>query len=368
MHLSRSGRRGLLRQAAGVSLVTASAGLALAACATRPREETPTLPHAVSGERREIDGRAGRLSYYVDGSGPPLLLIHSINATASAFEVQPIYRDLARDHRVFAPDLPGFGFSDRSNRRYDPSLYTAAVFDMLDAIAADRAGKAGPEDGARAGDGAGAAHGPIDALAISLSSEFLARAAAQEPERFRRLVLVTPTGFDKRSAERRGAPGGTREMGWLYAALEKPPWRQGLFELLVSRRSIRYFLVRTFGSDNVDQALIDYAWQSAHQPGARHAPYAFVSGALFSTDIRDLYEQLTMPIWVPHGTRGDFKDFSGADWARARDNWLFEAFPTGALPHFEMTDVFNEALRGFLADRPRRAQASTPSEPRSPSP
>ncbi len=356
MHGPQSGRRGLLRQAAGISLIAAGGGLALAACATRPVDEAPTLPHAVSGERREIDGRAGRLSYYVDGQGPPVLLLHSINATASAFEVQPIYQDLVRDHRVFAPDLPGFGFSDRSNRRYDPELFTAAVLDMLDAIAADR------------GDS-----GPIDALAISLSSEFLARAASREPRRFRRLALVTPTGFDKRSAQRRGAPGETREMGWLYRTLEGPPWRQGLFDLLVSRRSIRYFLVRTFGGDDVDQALIDYAWKSAHQPGARHAPYAFVSGALFSADIRDVYEQLAMPIWVPHGTRGDFRDFSGADWARARDNWVFEAFPTGALPHFEVTDVFNDALRGFLGSGGlsgggRAAQASGPSEPRSPSP
>ena len=336
MHGAQSGRRGLLRRAAGVSLVAAGGGLALAACATRPIEETPTLPHAVSGERREMDGRAGRLSYYVDGEGPPLLLIHSINATASAFEVQPIFQDLVRDHRVFAPDLPGFGFSDRSDRRYAPALFTAAVFDMLDAIATDRQTDA-PIDA------------PVDALAISLSSEFLARAASQEPARFRRLVLVTPTGFDKRSANRRGAPGGTREMGWLYSALEGPPWRQGLFDLLVSRRSIRYFLVRTFGSDNVDEALIDYAWKSAHQPGARHAPYAFVSGALFSTDMRDVYETLAMPIWVPHGTRGDFKDFSGTGWTRDRANWRFEAFETGALPHFEMPDAFNAALRAFLA-------------------
>lgn len=332
MQESRRDRRGMLRQAAGASLLALGGGLALSACATRPVEGVPDLPHAVSGERREIDGRAGRLSYYVDGEGPPLLLIHSINATASAFEVRPIYEDLRRDHRVFAPDLPGFGFSDRSNRRYDPALYTAALFDMLEVIAADHG-----------------ADGPVDALALSLSSEFLARAASQEPARFRRLVLVTPTGFDRRSTRRRGAPGETREMAWLYSALEGPPWRQGLFDLLVSRRSIRYFLVRTFGSDTVPDSFVDYAWRSAHQPGARHAPYAFVSGALFSADIRDLYEQLAMKVWVPHGTRGDFKDFSGADWARQRDNWLFEAFPTGALPQFETTEVFNEALRGFLA-------------------
>jgi len=337
MQHARSGRRQLLRGAAGVSFATAAglgaAGIAqpLAAQTSAAGDQFPSLPAAVRGERLEIDGRAGRLSYYVDGEGPPLLLIHSINATASVFEVQPIFDDQVRDRRVFAPDLPGFGFSDRSDRRYTPQLYVDAISDMLDVIAADQ----GNEQ-------------PIDALALSLSSEFLARAASLQPRRFRRLTLVTPTGFDQRSAKRRGRPGATREMPWLYNLFERPPWRQGLFDLLVSRRSIRYFLERTFGSDNVDEALIEYAWLSAHQPGARFAPYAFVSGALFSADIRDVYEKLTMPIWVPHGTRGDFKDFSGAGWAEALPNWRFEAFPTGALPQFEMPGPFNDALRGFI--------------------
>ncbi len=325
-----SGRRGVLRGAAA-SLVVSDGSTGLAGGATRLAAAAPSLPPAVGGERRLVDGRAGPLSYYVAGDGPALLLIHSINATASAFEVRPIFEDLKRDRRVYAPDLPGFGFSDRANRRYDPALYTAAIEDMVELIRVETGGA-----------------GPLDALALSLSSEFLARAASREPRAFRRLVLVTPTGFDRRSAGRRGRPGDTREMRWLYNLFEGPPWRQGLFDLLVSRRSIRYFLVRTFGSDAVPDELVDYAWRSAHQPGARHAPFAFVSGALFSADIRDVYEQLAMPIWVPHGTRGDFKDFSGNDWAEARGNWRFEAFPTGALPQFELPAVFNAALRGFV--------------------
>jgi pimeloyl-ACP methyl ester carboxylesterase len=310
----------------------AVAGLGLTGCASRRHDAAvPELPLAVDGELRHVEGRAGRLAYYVAGDGPPLLLVHSINATASAYEVKPIFEDLSRDHRVFAPDLPGFGFSDRSNRRYDPALFTSAIVDMLEVIAADRGATA-----------------PVDALALSLSSEFLARVAAADPGAFRRLVLVTPTGFDRRSSRRRGAPGETREMSWLYTLVEGPPWRQGLFDLLVSRRSIRYFLERTFGSDAVPDDLVDYAWRSAHQPGARHAPYAFVSAALFSADMRDVYERLTVPVWVPHGTRGDFKDFSGAGWTADRPNWRFEAFPTGALPHFELPDTFNTALRDFL--------------------
>ena len=337
MELARTGRRQLLQGAAGVSFVTAAGSAAVGINRSSPprpaaaTDQPPRLPRrcAASGWRSTA-APAGSATTST-APGPPLLLLHSINATGSVFEVQPIFDDQVRDRRVFAPDLPGFGFSDRSDRRYTPELYVDAIRDMLDVIAADQGRRQ-----------------PVDALALSLTSEFLARSASREPEHFRRLVLVTPTGFDKRSARQRGKPGETREMPWLYSLFERPPWRQGLFDLLVSRRSIRYFLVRTFGSDDVDEALIEYAWLSAHQPGARYAPYAFVSGALFSADIRDVYEKLAMPIWVPHGTRGDFKDFSGADWARALPNWRFEAFPTGALPHFEMPGPFNDALRGFI--------------------
>ena len=51
----------------------------------------PALPAAVSGERFEFDSPAGRLSCYAAGKGPPLLLVvHSVNAAASAAEVRSL--------------------------------------------------------------------------------------------------------------------------------------------------------------------------------------------------------------------------------------------------------------------------------------
>lgn len=283
------------------------------------------LPAAVSGERREIVRRAGRLSYYVAGDGAPLLLVHSINAAASAYEVRPIHEHMLASRRVYSVDLPGFGHSDRSDRPYDVPLYVAAVADMLDEILAD----AGPA--------------PVDVLALSLASEFAARVAAARPDRFRTLALVTPTGFDRRSDSLRGPAGATREVPGLYRLFTFPVWSRGFYGLLTSRASIRYFLQRTYGSKDIDEGMLDYDWLTTHQPGARHAPYAFVSGRLFSRDIRTVYEQLALPVWVPHGTRGDFRDFSGAAWAQARENWTFQPYDSGALPHFECT-------RQFLAD------------------
>lgn len=287
------------------------------------------LPTAIEADRIEFDGRARKLSYYVDGDGPPLLLIHSINAAASAYEMRPVFERMRHRFRTYAVDLPGYGFSDRSNRRYDVRLFTDAVHDMLDAIGKDR-----PNE-------------PVLAMALSLSCEFLARAAVEEPERFRALVLITPTGFTSRSDSLR-QPGATREVPGFFPFFHGGPWGRPLYNLLTRRGSIRYFLQRTYGSQDVHEEMVDYDYRTARQPGAHHAPYAFLSGRLFSKDIRSVYEQLDRPVWLPHGTKGDFKDFSGADWAKARSHWQVEAFDSGALPHWERPGAFFRSFDRFL--------------------
>lgn len=58
-----------------------------------------SLPPAVSGARHEFVGRSGKLSYYTRGGDGvsddagmvPLLLVHSINAAGSAYEMRPLY-------------------------------------------------------------------------------------------------------------------------------------------------------------------------------------------------------------------------------------------------------------------------------------
>ena len=138
----------------------------------------PPLPSALSGELHTLNGRAGRLVACVAGEGPPLLLIHSINAAGCAAEVRPLHEHYRRTRTVFSIDLPGYGLSERPDRDYTPRLMTDAVLDLLD-LARTRCGPV-----------------PIDALALSLSSEFLARAAAEAAAgRFARLALVSPTGL-----------------------------------------------------------------------------------------------------------------------------------------------------------------------------
>jgi pimeloyl-ACP methyl ester carboxylesterase len=105
--------------------------------------------------------------------------------------VRPPFEHYRATRRVFAIDLPGYGHSRRANIAYTPRLMT----DALHAMAMQIRRRCGP----------GA---PVDALAVSLGCEFLARAAAEQPAHWGRLALVSPTGFAALGpgAARRAAP------------------------------------------------------------------------------------------------------------------------------------------------------------------
>jgi pimeloyl-ACP methyl ester carboxylesterase len=289
------------------------------------------LPPALDGEMLDIHIPFGRLTYYKAGpsEGLPLLLIHSVNAAANSYEMKPLYDHYARHRPVFALDLPGFGFSERQDCIYTPRLMTDAIHAMLEAIR-ER-------------------HGffPIDAIALSLSSEFLARAAHEHPTMFRSLGLISPTGLETHR-ERRGHIDMTYGKAGLRDVLTFPLWRRAVFDGLVSRPSLRFFLQKTWGSKHIDEGLLDYDYLAAHQAGAEHAPFSFLAGFLFSRNVISLYKDLSMPVWMGHGIRGDFVDYGRKREVADKANWTAQVFRTGAMPHFERLETFIASYDAFL--------------------
>lgn len=225
------------------------------------------LDPSLDGERFDVDdGSAGSVAAYrgTTGTGTPVLLVHSVNAAASAYEMKPLFEHYASRRPVFALDLPGYGHSMRCDRAYTPQLMADAISNVLESI--DR---------------------PAHVVALSLSSEFAARAAIRHPERFVSLTMISPTGF--------GEPGAQPSIG---GVLRFPIWSQALFDVIASRRSIEFFLSRSFNGP-VDQGMVEYAYRTSHQPGARFAPLAFLSGDLFSRDaVELLYRHVGVPSLV----------------------------------------------------------------------
>ncbi len=290
------------------------------------------LPPAIDAEQRDFTSPiAGRLSYYVEprGSGRPLVLVHSINAGASAYEMRPLFDHYRGKRPVYALDLPGFGLSNRSDRAYSPELYTAAIVDLLQLEIA--------------------AEGGVDLVALSLSAEFAAFAALNRSELVRSLALISPTGFSKpggQNAVERSSRRGTTDQ--LYRVFSFPLWSQAFYDLLVSRPSLRYFLQRAFVGP-VDQGLLDYDYLTTHRPGARYAPLYFVSGKLFSPDIRDtVYERLRQPALVLYDRDANIGFNALPGFLENHLNWhTARITPTLGLPHWEKLAETTRALDTF---------------------
>ncbi len=299
--------------------------------ALRAPRELP-LPPALDAEIEEVRIPFGRLALYRAGSdeGVPLLLIHSVNAAGNSYEVKPLFEHYRAHRPVYALDLPGFGLSERSDRIYTPRLMTEAIVAAVEVIQAR--------------------HGayPIDAMALSLSCEFLARVASEHGRSFRSLGLVSPTGFEGK-LEREGQAGATYGKPAVRDIVSFPLWGRALYDALVSRASMRFFLQKTWGSKRMDEGLLDYDYLSAHQPGAEHAVFSFAAGYLFSRDALTLYKALTGPVWMCHGTRGDFVDYDRKGEVAEKTNWHLRVLDAGALPQFEKLDELTASYDAFLA-------------------
>ncbi len=291
------------------------------------------LPPAIDAERRTFTGLgAGQLSYYVArvAAGRPLVLVHSINAAASAHEMRPLFESYRARRPVYALDFPGFGFSARGNRAYTPALFTAAIEDLLKTEVHEA--------------------GPVDLIAFSLGSEFAALAALELGGRIRSLTIISPTGLGHRrdgetpEEQRRSAQTSERTL----RAFSLPLWSQPLYDLISTRASIRWFLQSSFVGE-VDRELADYSYLVSHQPGARYAPLAFISGQLFTANIRTkVYERLDQPVLVLYDQDQytSFEQLPGvlerhANWQAAR------IVPTKGLPHFEELAQTTAALDRF---------------------
>jgi pimeloyl-ACP methyl ester carboxylesterase len=291
-----------------------------------------TLPPALNSPRYTfISPAAGALSYYADREvqGVPLVLIHSINAAASSYEMKPLFDKFHHQRPVLALDLPGFGFSERSNRRYTPALYVQAIIDFIEKQAQRH---------------------PVDVVALSLGGEFAALAAQLRPDLIRSLAIISPTGLSgarKSVGSVQKRPGAQRER--VYRLLAIPVWRQALFDLLSSRSSIQWFLRRAFVGQ-VDTGLLQYSYLTSHQPGALFAPLYFISGKLFTPHVlEDVYTGLTQPGLILYD-KDPNTGFERLPELLAQPNWhARQISPTRGLPHFEHLEDTAIALTEFWA-------------------
>lgn len=138
---------------------------------------TATFPAAQSPETGTSIVAAGlRTNYHDTGSGYPVTLIHGSGPGVSAYAnwrlLMPV---LASRRRVLAPDMAGFGFTERrAGTKYSLEAWVAQAIGLLDALDIEQTDLVGNSFGG--------------ALSLAL--------AIRHPGRVRRLVLMGAAGVE----------------------------------------------------------------------------------------------------------------------------------------------------------------------------
>jgi len=260
---------------------------------------------------------------HLDDHARPLVLLHSINAAPSAMEMKPLFERFADSRVVYAPDLPGFGQSQRGDLPYSPAFYAQVISDFLKQIG-------GPAP---------------DVIALSLTSEFTARAVRDNGAEIHSLTFISPTGLGRSqppSAEVGARINRILNIGWLS---------RGLWRALVSRRSIQFFLNKAFYG-SVPKDLVDYAVATTREPDAARAPFAFLTMQLFTTEaLVQLYQPLKVPTLLLYDQDPNIGFECVPDLLHNNDLIRAQTIvPTCGLPHWERPEETFNALTRFWGE------------------
>jgi pimeloyl-ACP methyl ester carboxylesterase len=119
---------------------------------------------------RFADVNGARLHYLIAGKGDPVLLLHGYAQNSHMW--RPLIPELARTHTVIAPDLRGFGDSDKPERSYDKKSMAQDIHALAGSLGHTRIGLAGHDIGLMVAY-AYAAQYPAEVERIALMDAFL---------------------------------------------------------------------------------------------------------------------------------------------------------------------------------------------------
>ena len=265
---------------------------------------------------RSVEANGIRTNYLEAGTGPDVVLIHGSGPGVTAYaNWRGVIPELAKDFHVVAPDMVGFGFSDRPEAvQYNVQTWADQTLGVMDALSIEKAHLIGNSFGG----------------AIAL------RLACQHPGRVDRMVLMGSMGVDFPITE-----GLDRVWGYTPS-----------FE------NMRAVLdVFAYSRDLVNDELADVRYRASMQPGFLEAvgsmfpPPRQQQVAAMATPDGEL-KKLQHRTLVVHGREDQVIPLeTSLKLAQLLDNADLNVFShCGHWSMIERNKEFNRAVRQFLSD------------------
>ena len=271
-------------------------------------------------EHNEVELGGVNVHYVRMGAGPPVVLIHGLNASWFTWcrNLEPLAR---AGYTVFAPDLPGHGDSDKPrDLSYNPAAGARVVNDFLEVLGLTKA--------VIVGNSAGGLVGGLFAL--------------QHPAKVERLVLVAAAGLG-------------REVGWILRLAALPLVGESIYRTpfydMFDFRKLLFHRPPPF----LDQILPELR-RVGRLPGARRAFLRSIRsginlfGQRKQNIILDRLGGLPVPLLTVWGSEDALIPVAQAqEVRRVLPQSIVQTIPEcGHWPHMEQDTQFNELLTRFL--------------------
>lgn len=277
------------------------------------------MPEPRSPITRDVAVQGARIRFVDAGSGPPLLLVHDYLSSRVAWD--DALPHLSKRFRVIAPDLPGFGESEKpppSRYRYDFDAFSESLVDLVAAAGLGRVSVCG--------------HAMGGAIALTL--------AAMHPDVVDRLVLINPLVYPQKPdviSRIAGVPV-------LGPILFKQLYGRSLF------RS-RFLGEDTPGANGASARRVDHLFELFDVPAAREAAYATMRAMLDTRPLTASVPRVTAPtmvVWGRASRRAPIEH--GRRLARELGGARYEVFDCGPSPAEELPEAFANVVDAFLAN------------------
>lgn len=265
-----------------------------------------------------VDGN--KIRYLEEGNdGTHVVLIHGLGSQAERW--QQVIPHLSRNHRVIAPDLIGFGKSEKPQVDYTPKYFVKFVFDFLEELGISK----------------------TIMIGSSLGGQIVAEsAAASENDTIQKIILVSPTGTMRTT-------NPTLDAYIMAALYPQHDLIKTAYQMMAGKQK------------DVDDSTIERFRNGMSQPNAKMSFLSSVISFKHWPAITDRLQLISIPSLVIWGRDDTMIPINHAnDYVSNLKDCKFVVMEgCGHRPHVEDSEKFSQIMLKFLGNKMQIAQQIT---------